>query len=185
MTEFVCRLCGASEDIGNPQDGSGVIYNCVSCGVLFVNPISFSLPPVKFIKLHKDAVTPTKAKEGDVGFDVVAIENVKLWCGNNVMVQTGIAVELPPNTEIQVRARSGLAKKYGIMVTNSPGTIDTGYRGPCNVILYNAGQEHYQIKKGDKIAQFVVSPKMPYKFIEASELGDSERGDGGFGHTGK
>jgi dUTP pyrophosphatase len=101
------------------------------------------------------------------------------------MVKTGLSVELPVNTEIQVRPRSGLASKFEISITNSPGTIDTGYRGPCNVLLKCTWHTIYEIKKGDKIAQFVVSPKMPYKFVEVDELTDTERGEGGFGHTGK
>ena len=180
MEEFVCRLCG--------HNSYGIQYDlmvCMGCGVAFSQPGMFSLPDVNFIKLHPDAVTPTKAKDGDVGFDVCAIKDVTLCPGVVEMVETGISVELPPNTEIQVRPRSGLALKQGIMVANSPGTIDTGYRGPCNVLMLKTGNLPYVIHKGDKIAQFVVAPKMPYKFVEVETLTDTERGEGGFGHTGR
>jgi dUTP pyrophosphatase len=178
---FVCRICGFTHC--NMQfDG---LYSCGGCNVVFSTPSGFTLPDVKFKRLHPDAVIPVRAKEGDVGYDVCSIENVILEPMEVVMVKTGISVELPPHTEMQVRPRSGLAKNHGIMVVNSPGTVDTGYRGPCNVLLINTTTEDYIVRKGDKIAQFLVTPKLPYKFVEVDELSDTDRGVGGFGHTGK
>lgn len=180
MEKFVCRICG--------HKSYGIQYDlcvCGGCGVGFSQPHLFTLPDVKFKKLHPDAVTPIKAKDGDAGFDVCAIEDVSLPLMTVVMVKTGISVELPEYAEIQVRPRSGLALKNGIMVVNSPGTIDSGYRGPCNVLLMNTKALVYHIKKGDKIAQFVVAPRMPYRFEEVDALTDTERGEGGFGSTGK
>ena len=179
MEEFVCRLCGHTT--------YGIQYDmmvCMGCGVAFSQPTLFTLPSVKFIKLHPHAIAPARAKDGDVGYDVCSIEDVVLLPMRVVMVKTGISVELPLNTEMQVRPRSGLAAKHGIIVVNSPGTIDTGYRGPCNVLMMSTGVT-YNIYKGDKIAQFLVTPKLPYKFVEVAKLSDTERGGGGFGSTGK
>jgi len=180
MNEFVCRLCGCDEYV-RAYDFDA----CAGCGVAFSSPAYFTLPNVKFIKLDPDAVVPTKAKDGDVGYDVCAIKDTILYPNFVEMVETGLSVELPPNTEIQVRPRSGLALKQGIMVANSPGTIDTGYRGPCNVLMLKTGITPYVIHKGDKIAQFVVAPRMPYKFVEVEKLTDTERGENGFGSSGK
>jgi dUTP pyrophosphatase len=183
MNEFVCRLCGGTTYY--PYNNTNTLFVCGECGTVFSSPWMFSLPDVKFIKIHPDAVAPARAKDGDVGYDVCSIRDVMLYPNCVEMVETGLSVELPPNTEIQVRPRSGLALKYGIMVVNSPGTIDTGYRGPCNILMLKTGNSPYVIHKGDKIAQFIVSPKMPYKFVEVEKLTDTERGEGGFGHTGK
>lgn len=180
MSEFVCRICGHDS-----YHRSYDLFTCAGCGVGMALPSLFTLPNVKFIKLHPDAVTPARAKDGDVGYDVCAIKDVILYPNVVEMVETGISVELPPNTEIQVRPRSGLALKQGIMVANSPGTIDTGYRGPCNILMFKTGKLPYIIHKGDKIAQFVVAPRMPYKFVEVDTLTDSKRGEKGFGHTGR
>ena len=180
MEEFVCRLCGCDK-----YHGAYDFDICMGCGVAFSQPGMFSLPSVKFAKSHPDAVTPVRAKDGDVGYDVCAIEDVSLPLWQVVMVKTGLTVELPSNTEIQVRPRSGLALKEGIVVVNSPGTIDTGYRGECNVLMMNTKTMKYSIKKGDKIAQFIVSPKMPYRFVEVKTLTNTERGEGGFGSTGQ
>ena len=177
---WTCRICGHNTFIRSYD-----MYLCDNCSVVFVAPWDFTLPEVKFKRLHPDAVIPTRAKDGDVGYDVVSIEETVLKPMEVVMVKTGLSVELPPNTEIQVRPRSGLALKLGIMIANSPGTIDTGYRGPCNVLLINTSPHTYHLAKGDKIAQFLVTPKLPYKFVEVDELSESDRGTGGFGHTGK
>jgi len=177
---FVCRICGCP-DCTLIYDR----YRCNNCSITFESPDAFTLPNVKFKKLQEDAVTPTRAEFGDVGYDVVSIDNAVIYSCRTVMIHTGISVELPPHTEMQIRARSGMAKKYGIMVTNSPGTIDVGYRGECNVLLTNTGSDKYVIEKGDKIAQFLVTPKLPYTFVEVDELSSTDRGEGGFGHTGR
>lgn len=180
MSGFICRLCGGDSYARN-YDGFG----CRSCGVSFENPSMFSLPPVLFKKLEEDAVIPSRAKDGDVGYGVISIDDVTLNPMEVVMVKSGIAVQLPKNTEMQVRARSGMAKKYGIMVVNAPGTIDSGYRGPCNVLLINTGKQAYRISKGDEIAQFLITTKLPYEFKEVDSLDETDRGEGGFGHTGR
>lgn len=185
MFEFTCRLCGGIGYI--TIIGNGDFFCCATCSTIFRSPTKFSLPVVRFIKLRPDAVIPSRATAGDVGYDVCSVmdDEVTLLPRQVTMIETGISVELPDNTEMQVRARSGMAKKYGIMVANAPGTIDTGYRGPCNVLLVNIGKEAYRISKGDKIAQFLITTKLPYKFVEVDSLGETERGEGGFGHTGK
>lgn len=180
MFRFVCRLCGHDSYSSNYDT-----FVCDRCGVVFLDPPSFTLPPVLFIKLDEDAVIPNRASDGDVGYDAVSVMDVEIPSGSTVMVKTGISVELPPNTEMQVRARSGMAKKYSILVANGPGTIDTGYRGPCNVLLHNAGSGTYKVSKGDKIAQFLITTKLPYSFKEVDQLSETDRGEGGFGHTGK
>jgi dUTP pyrophosphatase len=182
MDEFVCRLCGhSSYTTISDMD----ISLCDGCGVVFSGPSKFSLPIVKFLKLDPDAVIPARAKEGDVGYDAVSIMDKELFDGCSALIKTGISVELPPHTELQVRARSGLAYKSQIMVTNGPGTIDTGYRGEIGVLLTNMGGEKLMISKGDKIAQFLLTTKLPYTFQEVELLSDTDRGEGGFGHTGK
>jgi len=140
-------------------------------------------PLIKFKRLHEDAKIPTYAKDGDAGADVRSIESVEIHSSRTVMIDLGFAMEIEPGWEVQVRSRSGLAKK-GIIVTNSPGTIDSGYRGPCKVLLTNTGTETFNIEVGDRIAQFVVKRAPQAFFHEVYELSLSERGEGGFGHTG-
>ena len=179
MSNFVCRLCG-----GTSFDANGVSEYCVNCGVRFNHASLFTLPPVMFKRLSDDAVVPTRAKLGDVGYDLCASAPKLIGAGKVALVKTDIAVELPANTEIQIRSRSGMGKK-GIMVANQPGTIDTGYRGMCGVLLFNSTDEAYDVEKGDRIAQMLVTPKLPYVFVETQELSSTERGEGGYGHTGK
>ena len=180
MKEFVCRLCGCGE-----YHRINGLYQCAECSVKFGEPRNFSLPEIGFVLLDEDAVKPVRAKDGDVGYGAVSIMDGEILSGQTVMFKTGVSIELPPHTEMQVRARSGMAKKHGIMVTNGPGTIDPSYRGPCNVLLTNTGPETYTVKKGDTIAQFLVTTKLPYVFVEVSELSETDRGEEGFGHTGK
>jgi dUTP pyrophosphatase len=116
--------------------------------------------------------------------DLRAAEGVVLVPGVPALVPTGLAIELPPGYEAQVRPRSGLALQHAIILPNAPGTIDPGYRGEINVILLNLGREPYTIASGDRIAQLVVAP---YEAVEWEEgdLGESDRGAGGFGSTGR
>ena len=136
-------------------------------------------------KLHEEAKLPQYAKEGDAGADICSVEETTLWSGEYKVVSTGLAIEpiFDGMCEIQCRSRSGYAAKNGVAVLNSPGTIDKGYRGEIKVILINHGKEPFSISKGMKIAQFVVNPLCQAKFIEVSELGDSERNTNGFGST--
>ncbi len=135
-------------------------------------------------RLTQDAALPAYAHPGDAGMDLYANEALTLEPGQTGMVRTGIAIALPPGTEAQVRPRSGLALKHGVTVLNAPGTIDEGYRGEVGVILVNHGAAPYAIEKGMRIAQMVVQPVLRVDVVEARDLSDTRRGEGGFGSTG-
>jgi dUTP pyrophosphatase len=135
-------------------------------------------------KLRDDAILPQYAHPGDAGLDLFSCENVVLEAGRSAIIKTGIAIELPPDTEGQVRPRSGLAAKHMVSVLNTPGTIDEGYRGEVGVILVNFGNEPFTVECGMKIAQLVVKPVLRVEVEEAAELSDTRRGAGGFGSTG-
>ena len=128
---------------------------------------------------------PKYAKHGDAGMDICAAEDntIPAFCWE--AISTGIYMELPEGYECQIRSRSGLAAKHGIQVLNSPGTIDSGYRGEVKVILKNNAYASYDIKKGDRIAQMIFAPVTTASITEVAELSDSERGEGGLGSTGK
>jgi dUTP pyrophosphatase len=128
---------------------------------------------------------PRYASEDAVGLDVTAAEEMLLQPGERHAVATGFAIEIPRGYEVQVRPRSGLAMKHGITCLNTPGTIDSDYRGEVKVILINLGQEPFEIRRGERIAQLVPAPVLRADFVEASELSDTERGSGGFGSTGR
>jgi dUTP pyrophosphatase len=135
-------------------------------------------------RLSATAVLPAYAHPGDAGLDLCADVSTSLEPGESSLVRTGISIELPPNTEAQVRPRSGLALKHGITVLNTPGTIDHGYRGEIGVILINHGRRRFDVQPGMKIAQMVVAPCLHVAVEEAADLADSARGQGGFGSTG-
>jgi dUTP pyrophosphatase len=146
-------------------------------------------PTVKFRKVHTDAKLPVYATPGAAGADICAVLDdgapyISLDPGARTLVMTGLEVEIPEGFEIQVRPRSGLAFKSGVTVLNSPGTIDSDYRGELGVILYNADCEDFIIKPGDRIAQIVVAPVVQAGFEWTEELSETERGAGGFGSTG-
>ncbi len=141
-------------------------------------------PTVRVKKLTEDAHVPHYAHPGDAGMDLFATSEHVLQPGESVMVKTGIAIELPPNTEAQVRPRSGLAYKKQVTVLNTPGTIDEGYRGEIGVILINHGKSEFAVEKGSKIAQMVIKPVFQAEIVEVAELSDTSRGEGGFGSTG-
>ena len=128
---------------------------------------------------------PKYAKHGDAGMDICAAEDTHIPAFGWKAVPTGIYIELPEGYECQIRSRSGLAFKFGIQVLNSPGTIDSGYRGEIKVILKNSDHRPFQIEKGDRIAQMVFAPVTTAIFTEVAELSDTERGEGGLGSTGK
>ncbi len=139
------------------------------------------------ISMEKGAedLFPAKAHPGDAAWDLRSRVDAELPVGRSVAVPTGVRMELPENFEAQVRPRSGLALKYDLMLTNSPGTIDAGYRGEVAVIMYNGGSAPYRIRRGDRIAQMVIC-RLPEVLLEpSSELSESDRGTGGFGSTGK
>jgi len=139
---------------------------------------------IKVKKLHVDAILPHYAHDGDAGMDVYSVVDETLEIGKIKLIPTGLSFQIPKGFEIQVRPKSGLALKHGITLTNSPGTLDSGYRGELGVILQNEGSEVYAIKKGEKIAQIVLSKYEEAEIKEVNGLEDSSRGDGGFGSTG-
>lgn len=139
---------------------------------------------VHFVRLSETAKMPTYATEGSAGMDLYASESVWIEVGYHRLVSTGIAIALPPMHEGQVRPRSGLALKHGITVLNSPGTIDSDYRGPIGVMLYNAGQTDYLVDVGDRIGQLVVTKYERMKMREKLSLDTTVRGASGFGSTG-
>ncbi len=139
------------------------------------------------VKVEKirEVPLPSYSHIGDSGADLInAGETFMLEPGERNLFPTGIKVAIPPGYEIQVRSRSGLAIKKGIMVLNSPGTVDSGYRGEIGVILFNSSKEKAEIKKGMKIAQAVMSKVEKIEWEEEESLSSSARGGGGFGSTG-
>ena len=138
-----------------------------------------------FVKLlDKKAILPRYAHETDSGLDLFSIEEVTLFPFRPMLVKTGIIIELPEDTEAQIRPRSGLALNNCISILNSPGTIDNGYRGEIGVILINLGREEFVIKEGMKIAQLVIKPILHVNVIQRNRLSDTPRGNNGFGSTG-
>jgi dUTP pyrophosphatase len=134
--------------------------------------------------LSPDATLPTKAKPGDAAFDLYSMIDYTLSPSERLGVPIGISLEIPDGYEGQVRPRSGLALQQGITVLNSPGTIDSGYRGEIMCTLINLGETPFKIKKGERIAQLAIRPVPNVKLVEVDELTDTERGAGGFGSTG-
>lgn len=127
---------------------------------------------------------PAYATPGAAGMDVLSAEDVTLAPGARHAVATGLALAIPPGFEIQVRPRSGLALRHGITVPNTPGTIDSDYRGELKIILVNHGAEPFSIARGDRVAQLVLAPVVQAAWEEVADLDETERGSGGFGSTG-
>lgn len=140
---------------------------------------------VKIKKLHPDAVVPKYATEGSSGFDLVAVEDVIIDSGATKLVKTGLSMAVDQGFELQVRPRSGISLKTFLRVANSPGTVDSDYRGEICIIMTNTGIGSYHIQKGDRIAQGVVCPIIQVDFEEVDDLDDTNRGSGGFGSSGK
>ena len=135
-------------------------------------------------RLRDDAILPTKAYEGDAGLDLASCEGVPLGPGERATVSTGIAVEIPEGYAGFVQPRSGLAARHGIGVVNSPGLIDSGYRGEIRVVLLNTDRSlAFTVEPGMRIAQLVVVPVAAVRLVEAGELAVSERGPRGFGSS--
>lgn len=128
---------------------------------------------------------PTYATEHAAGLDVTAAEELVLQPGQRHAVATGFAIAIPEGFEVQVRPRSGLALKHGITCLNTPGTIDSDYRGEVRVILANLGTEPFEVRRGERIAQLVPAPVLQAAFVEVEQLAETERGTGGFGSTGR
>ena len=145
---------------------------------------------VKFKRLDdsfSNIPLPAYKTEGSAGMDICAAINEKIIVKPNSLdlIPTNISVEIPEGFEIQVRPRSGLAAKHSIGLLNSPGTIDSDYRGEIKIILMNFGKEEFEINPGDRIAQLVLAKTYKADFVESKKLKLTDRGDGGFGHTGK
>ena len=142
--------------------------------------------PVAVMRLpHGEGLDlPAYATDGAAGMDAVAAEDVTLAPGARHAVATGLAMAIPAGFEIQVRPRSGLALKHGITVPNTPGTIDSDYRGELKVILINHGTEPFAIQRGDRVAQLVLAPVTRASWVEVQALDETARGSGGFGSTG-
>lgn len=139
---------------------------------------------LKIKRINEEARMPEYAHEGDAGLDLFSVDDLIILPGESKLVKTGIQIELPKETEAQIRPRSGLALKNQITVLNTPGTIDEGYRGEIGVILINHGKQEFHVEKGMKIAQMVVKPVFRVNVKEIEELTDTSRGEGGFGSTG-
>ena len=139
---------------------------------------------VLFKRLRPDAELPAYARPGDAGMDLRSVENAVVPRGGRALVRTGLAMQLPFGYEAQVRPRSGLALKHGVTVLNTPGTIDSGYRGEVGVILANLGDVDFPIAKGDRIAQLVIAPVTQAEVEETDVIDATDRGTGGFGSTG-
>lgn len=141
---------------------------------------------VPVVRVGPDAVVPSYARVGDAGADLVAAEDVVLAAGGGRgLVATGVALALPDGCAGLVMPRSGLALRHGVTVLNAPGLIDSGYRGELKVLLVNTGDAEYRVSRGDRIAQLVVQHVEQAAFLAVDELPGSERGEGGFGHTGR
>ena len=141
-------------------------------------------PKVRCHRLDDDLPLPSRASSGSAGYDLTAARAQVLEPGERQLIPTGLFLEIPPGWEGQVRPRSGLALRFGVTVLNSPGTIDSDYRGEVGVILINHGDSPFTVEKGSRIAQLVFAPVADVTWEEAAELAPTSRGSGGFGSTG-
>lgn len=139
---------------------------------------------LKVKRTNQEAKIPQYAHEGDAGMDLFSVEDKIIGAGETALIKTGIIIELPANTEAQIRPRSGLALKNSITVLNTPGTIDEGYRGEIGVILINHGKSPFKVEKEMRIAQMVIKPVLKVLIKEVGEVSLSERNNEGFGSTG-
>ncbi|MGP1449865.1 MAG: dUTP diphosphatase [Wolinella sp.] len=140
---------------------------------------------VQILKLHERAVVPRYHSDEAAGFDLHSIISTEIESFGRALIPTGIAVSLTRGYELQIRPRSGLALKHGITVLNTPGTVDSDYRGELKVLLINLSNEPFKIEEGDRIAQAVISQVFQAEFIEVEALDETVRGAGGFGSTGQ
>ena len=142
---------------------------------------------ILFKKLNSKVKLPSYKTKGSSGMDLMAFLNepISITPQTSKLIPTGISIAIPENTEIQIRPRSGLAAKKNISILNTPGTIDSDYRGELKVILYNHGDKEFIVNNGDRIAQMVLVPIIKATFEEVENLPETIRGEGGFGSTGK
>jgi len=150
------------------------------------NKPTYNQPVLKFKKLCEDAKIPEYKSKGASGMDISSVERAYIGPRQYRVISTGIAAEIPEGYELQVRPRSGLAAKHGITVLNAPGTVDEDYTGEIKVILYNTRDEPHRIEKGERIAQLVLNKVDKLSVVEVEEIfKETDRGDKGFGSTGK
>ena len=176
-----CRVCGNMEF---EHDLLRNVFYCTNCTVSFLDKEKFNIPKIKVQLLENAYSIPAKAKEGDSGFDLYLSEDVTLEPGEMKLCKTGIQVELPENYEFQVRPRSSNPKKL-LIIPNSPGTVDNLYRGEVRVWLYNTSNESMLLQKGERYCQLIPCRVDQMELEIVNELNKTERGDGGFGHTGQ
>ena len=152
----------------------------------FTHDLDHGEPGVRVKRLpHFEGLElPAYATEGSAGMDVLAAEDVTLAPGARHAVATGLALAVPHGFELQVRPRSGLALKHGVTLPNTPGTIDSDYRGELKIIMINLGDAAFQIRRGDRVAQLVLAPVTTATWLKVDELDETARGEGGFGSTG-
>jgi len=152
-----------------------------------IKVIVMKIIKIKRLPGNEDINIPTKMTELSAGFDLYAAVNEPVTINpmERKLIPTGFAIELLPNMEAQIRPRSGLSLKHGITLLNTPGTIDADYRGEIKVILINLGQEPFIVNRNERIAQMVINELPQIKLKEVTEINDTSRGNGGFGHTGK
>jgi dUTP pyrophosphatase len=134
--------------------------------------------------VNEKAILPCYAHPGDAGLDLFSIENIEIPPAESALISTGIVIELPENTEAQIRPRSGLALNHQITLLNTPGTIDYGYRGEIKIIMINHGKKVFIVEKGMRIAQMLIKPVLTVDVVQVEELSETRRGEGGFGSTG-
>lgn len=139
---------------------------------------------IQLLPSYEGFPLPAYQTDGAAGFDFYAAEKAALLPGHHAMIATGLKVAVPQGYELQVRPRSGLAAKHAVTVLNSPGTIDSDYRGEIKILLINFGQEPFLIERGMRIAQGIIAPYVKGEFTVTESLEATERGEGGFGHTG-
>lgn len=139
---------------------------------------------VKIKKIKENAIIPKYAHKDDAGMDLYSAEDYTLKPGERILVSTGIKIAVPKGYEAQIRPKSGLALNHGISIVNTPGTIDSPYRGEVGIITINHGKKDFKIEKGKKIAQMIFNKVEDAEFEEVEELENTTRGEGGFGSTG-
>ena len=173
----------------NPEDMTGLeeLQNLLNLfgGKDFAGNSILDKEQVVFQKIDPTAILPKYAHAGDAGMDICSIENITIPVMQRKLIHTGLRARIPEGLEIQVRPRSGLALKHGVTVLNTPGTIDSGYRGEIGVILANFGDKGFDVRKGDRVAQLVVSKFVSIRVLEGDvDKDETDRGEGGFGSTG-
>lgn len=146
------------------------------------NPVGVQ---VKRLPHGEGLALPAYATAGAAGMDVLAAEDVTLTPGMRHAVATGLSMAIPKGFEIQVRPRSGLAFKFGVTVPNTPGTIDSDYRGELKILMINLGSDDFEVKRGERVAQLILAPVVQAAWQEVDKLDDTVRGAGGFGSTGR